>query len=335
MPLPLLRACAAVSVLLGACLLALSFAAVATAAKSKTVPAQLRVVDSKGRTLADQTQYTGKDGVSIRTDPKADCFGAGSGGSGKKLDVPGATAFGLLADAGPSDRRVRPLSVTDAFPDLGPGLCGVGRVVSPSTGFWYLKLNHEASQAGGGQTAVRKGDEVLWYLIDDFSAPVPDELLLMARARARAGSDIPVRVVSYADDGTRSAAAGVTVSGADAPTDEAGRTTVQADQPLLDLTAKRSGSIPSNTVHVCTQSASACPAGYATTTGGSRGDDRIKVARAATTVLAGGGGDRITARKGSVGDLFKCGGGKDEVSVSRKIKRRSGFSGCERIRVLR
>lgn len=332
MPLPDLRLRAAVPVLLGACLLALSFASAAAAAKSKTVPGELRVVDPKGKALAQQTQYTG--GVSIKSDKRADCFGPGTGGSGKRVEIPGATALGMIADAGASDGEVRPLSISDAF-DFGIALCGIGRAVSPETGFWYLKENHVGSELGGDQTVVEKGDEVLWYLIQDFNDPTPDELALSAPTRAKAGGELTVKVVSYADDGTRTPAAGVTVSGAEAPTDAKGRTTVAADEPLIELTATREGSIPSNAVFVCTQGAATCPAGYAATTGGSGGDDEIKVADEATTVLAGAGDDRIAATKGSYGDVFKCGAGEDRVTVSRTLKKRSGFSGCERIKVLR
>jgi hypothetical protein len=332
MPLPDLRLRVVVPAVLGAFLLAFSFASVATAAKSNTVPGQLRVVNSKGRSLAQQTQFTG-DGVSIKTDKKADCFGPGTGGSGKSVDVPGFTALGLVADAGTSERAVRPLGISDAF-DFGVAVCGIGKAVSSQTGFWYLKVNHVASQVGGDQTTVAKGDEVLWYLIDDFNKPTPDELVLDAPTSAKAGGELKAKVVSYADDGTKSPAEGVDISGADGPTDAKGKTTIPADEPMIELTATRDGSIPSNTVFVCTQGPDTCPAGYATTTGGSKGDDRIDVADEATTVLAGAGDDRITATDGKYGDVINCGGGDDSVTVSKVLKKRSGFKGCERIKVV-
>src|SRR5690349_18559448 len=131
MPLPDLRTRAFVPALLAVCLLTLSFASAAAAAKSKTISGDLRVVDSKGRILAQQTQFTGGD-VRVKTDKSADCFGDGTGGSGKRVEIPRLTALAQLADAGSSDRSVRPLSITDAF-DFGLGLCAIGRAEAPQT----------------------------------------------------------------------------------------------------------------------------------------------------------------------------------------------------------
>lgn len=333
MPLPDLRPRAFVPALLGVCLLALSFASATAAAKPKTIPGGLRVVDSNGRSLAQQTQFTGS-GLKVKTDRKADCFGQGTGGSGKRTAIPGHTALSQLADAGTSERSVRPLSISDHF-DFGLALCGIGRAESPQTGFWYLKRNHVGSQVGGDQTPIQPGDDVLWYLIDDYRDPTPDELALSAPPTARAGGEIAVKVVSYDDGGKRRPAAGVAVTGADRPTDARGRTTVPADGPMIRLTATRAGSIPSNTQLVCTKGPRGCPAGYAADIGGTRGEDRIRVGPRATTVRAAGGDDRITARRGRYADAFKCGAGKDLVRVSKDLKRRSRFSGCERIRVAR
>ena len=191
-------------------LFAFTFASLAEA-KSKTVPADLRVVNSAGKSLADGTQFSGP--VTIKTDKKADCFGEGTGGSGAKAEVAGSTALGQLAEGGAAFPGIDPLSVTDFF-DFGLGLCGVGKAVAPSTGYWYLKVNHAASFTGGDQTEVKKGDEVLWYLIADFNDPTPDELALKT-VGSPSGDAFEVKVVSYADDGTKSAAEGVDVSGAD------------------------------------------------------------------------------------------------------------------------
>src|SRR4051794_15509159 len=114
MPLPDLRSRALAPALLAVCLLAFTFASAAAAAKTTTVPGQLRVIDSKGRTLAQQTQYTG-DGVSIKSDKKAACFGPDNKGSGKRVDVPGFTALSQLIEAGANDKSLRPVSLTDAF----------------------------------------------------------------------------------------------------------------------------------------------------------------------------------------------------------------------------
>src|SRR3954453_9006805 len=141
MPLPDLRSRVVVPALLAVCLLAFTFASAAAAAKTKTVPGGIRVIDSKGRILAQQTQYTG-DGVSIKSDKKADCFGSDNTGSGKRVDVPGFTALSQLIEASDNDKSIRPVSLTDAF-SFGLAVCGIGKAVSDEAGFWYVKENHE------------------------------------------------------------------------------------------------------------------------------------------------------------------------------------------------
>jgi hypothetical protein len=305
----------AAPVLLGVFLLAISFTSLAEA-KSRTVPADLRVVDSGGRSLADGTQFSGPP-TTIKTSRKADCFGPGTGGSGARVEIPKSTALGQLAAARGAFPHSDPLAVTDAF-DFGLGLCGIGRAVAPATGFWYLKVNHVASLAGGEQTPVRRGDEVLWYLIADFTDPTPDELVLKAPSSADPGEQVRVRVLSYADDGTRSAAAGAQVSGASGLTDAGGRATITAADGVSDLRATRAGSIPSNTVALCTDRPAKCPAGYARTVGGTPRSDKITGDAEAETILAGAGKDKIN-----------CGPGKDRLVLAKGSK--SKVRSCEKV----
>lgn len=308
MPLTHSRSRVTVAALLGSLLLALSFAAVAAAAKTKTVRAEIRVVDGNGRVLAEQTQYTGER-LTVKTDPKATCFGPGDGGSGERVTIPAPTAFSLLADAGAGDRDVRPLSITDAF-SFGLGLCGIGKAVAPATGFWALKQDHAATTTGGDSTAVGPGDSLLWYLVEDFNQPPPAELLLKAK-KAKKG-EIPVRVYAYDDDGKRTAAVGAGVTGADDVTDATGRTTVAADADVVDIAATLDGAIPSNQESICTVKASECPAGYAGIVAGTKGDDKIVV-----------GGDPVTV---------KCGSGRDVVKLGRKMTDRVKLKGCEKVK---
>ena len=323
-PSPRLRA--VVPVILGACLLALSFVASAEA-KSKTVPAELRVVDADGKTLAEQTQYTGA--VSIKTDPKAECFGPGTGGSGDKAKLDSANALGLIADGGIASRSLKPLSVSDSF-DFGLALCGIGKAISPDTGFWYLKQNHTASMTGGDLTLLKKGDDILWYLIEDFNDPTPDELALKAPSRVKSGESITVKVVSYADNGKKTPAEGAEVTGADKPTDAKGKTTFTADDDLFGLTATRKGSIPSNTEVICTLIAAKCPAGFAATIGGTNGDDKIVGTAEAEVIEAGRGDDEIDASQGASPDVINCGGGKDKLILAKRQKHGKNGS-CERV----
>lgn len=301
-------------------------------------PADLRVIDPAGTTLAEHTQYTGK--VRIKTRPGADCFGEGTGGSGDRVTVPRATALGIAEDASAWDRDLRPLQVTDSF-DFGLGLCGFGRTISPETGFWYLKVNHVGAQVGGDQAKLKKGDEVLWYLIEDFNQPMPNELRLKAPARSD-GGEFTVRVWEYADDGSRTPAEGAAVSGAEHPTGPDGRTTVDPlsiPGPLPDptsrtLQATRAGTIPSQTIEHCVGSdVSRCANQPPSTIRGSakgevirgtRGDDEIAAGKGKDVVRGGRGDDRIDVRGGGR-DVVRCGGGDDRVKAGKRDK----LKGCK------
>ena len=323
MPISIPRACVAA---LACAALALTLIASAAQARTRTVPGDLRVVSPGGETLAEHTQYTGT--VRIRTSRQADCFGKGTGGSGERVTVQGPTALGILRDAARPDPDIKPLSITDAF-SFGIGLCGIGGYEAPQNGYWYLKVNHEASQSGGDQTTISRGDDVLWYLIKNYNAPTPKELVLKAPARARPGEPFTAKVIEYADDGTRSPAEGARVTGAAAPADANGEVTVSGSG-LLALQATEPGAIPSNHEVVCARRrARLCPAGYERTVAGSSRPDRITGSRAAETILAGGGADRVDVRRGGRKDRVRCGAGRDRVTISRGD--RVEMASCERV----
>lgn len=283
----------AAAVLVGSLLIALSFASTAAAAKTKTVPAQIRVVDGKGRVLAEQTQYTGNP-QTVKTDPNATCFGPDDGGSGDKVVIPAPTALSLLADAGATDSAVKPLSLTDAF-SFGLGVCGIGKAVAPSTGYWALNINHAPSESGGDSTAVSSGDSVLWYLIKDFNDPSPAELVL--KAKPAKNGEIPVQVFAYGADGKKTPAVGAGVTGAEDVTDKKGKTIVAADGKVVDIVATLDGALPSNEASVCTVKAKQCPSGYAGIVAGTKGDDKITI-DTPVTVLCAGGEDVVKVKGG-------------------------------------
>ena len=221
----------------------------AAGAAAKTVPVDLRVLTIQGKVLADQRQYTGP--TAIRTDRGADCFGTGTGGSGKSVRVPGATALGALRDAEESDPDLRPLSVTDydfGFPGLG--LCAIGSERVRASQFWFLKVNHKNPQISGDQAIVHSGNSVIWYLIPfskcDPSPPYycPPELVVRAPARAEPGVPFGVHVLGINDAGKSSAAKGVKVDGADLPTDASGYAQVVLNESRR-IRAVRPGKIPS------------------------------------------------------------------------------------------
>lgn len=229
-----------------ACLLALlmtlAFAAGASGAGFK---ANLRVVGAGGKVLAEQDVATAD--TSVKTSPKATCFGAGTGGSGKSVTIKGNTAMGLLARGSKLLSSLQPLSISDHF-DFGLALCGVGSSVAKGKSSWYLKINHKSLEVSGDAAIIHPGDEVLWDLAPSF--PYPDELVLSAPNSVKAGVPFTVRVLAYNEKGKSKPAAGVKVTGASAPTSGDGRTTVTLMKPAK-LIARASGEIPSAREPVC------------------------------------------------------------------------------------
>jgi hypothetical protein len=232
--------------LVAACALALVLVlSTAAAAGAKGIPVDLRVVGSGNKVLAEEA--LGAATTSIKTSPKATCFGKGTGGSGRSVKIKGATALGALGQAAKSTAALRPLLITDHFlSEFGLGLCGIGKSSSTSKLSWYLKVNHKSPGVGGEKVKLHAGDEVLWAL---EPYPYPDELSLVAPTEATAGVPFTVSVFSYDDKGKRKPAAGVTVTGASAPTDAAGHTTVTLSEPTV-LSATHGKDIPSNQVQV-------------------------------------------------------------------------------------
>ena len=296
------------------------------------------------REIASHTQHTGT--VRIKTDRKATCFGQGTGGSGERVKLKGPTALGAIKNALAADRNLRPLSVTDAF-DFGLGLCGIGGFDAPSTGFWYLKHNRAGAQVGGDQLAVRSGDQVLWYLVPDFTAPLPMELVIKAERVVSPGSSLQVTVRAYADDGTWTPAAGVSVDTSGSAqasavllTDASGTASIDVGaEGRLVLGASRVADIPAAELSICvSDDAESCSDVFgkeifgtnrAEKIQGTSGDDLIKPLGDRDRVKARGGDDTVKAR-GRGSDRINCGSGDDLVVVSANDK---PMKNCERIKV--
>lgn len=231
--------------LVAACVLALTLVlSTAAIAAAKGPVADLRVIGSGGKALAEDS--FGAATASIETSPQATCFGSGTGGSGKTVTVKGPTALGMLIQASKFTATLKPLQITDAF-SFGLGLCNIGASKATKTLSWYLKVDHVNPELGGELVKVKAGDEVLWALA---AFPYPDELALSAPAKAMVGEPFGVRVYSYDEKGKKKPAAGVTVTGASAPTGADGRTTVTLTKPRR-LIARHGKDIPSNQVAVC------------------------------------------------------------------------------------
>jgi hypothetical protein len=230
-----------------ALLLLLCTAALATA---KGTRVDLRVVGSGGKVLTEQ--FIGAKTTSIKTSPKATCLGGGTGGSGKSVQIKGATALGVLGQASKITPALRPLLTTDHFlSEFGLGLCGIGKSKTTKKLSWYLKVNHKNPNKGGEQVKLHAGDEVLWAL---EPYPYPDELSLIAPHEAEVGKPFTVSVFSYDDKGKKTPASGVSVTGASAPTGADGTTTVTLSAPSV-LIATDGKDIPSNQIAVCVSGA--------------------------------------------------------------------------------
>jgi hypothetical protein len=275
------------------------------------VPVDLRVVDTDGFTMAQQTQFT--DTVKIKPSPEADCFGPPGGDPNNEVTLNGPTALGAVWDASQADADLRPIWITDQF-SFGLGLCAIGGKVPPSSGFWYLKVNHVGSQVGGDQAVVSSGDEVLWYLTPNF--PPGDELELVGPEVAKPGEPFQVQVFSYTDAGERSPAAGALVSGAFEPTDANGITSVTpSGGGTLALQATRGVDIPSNLLDVTVSAElDACAATTGEEIVGSGKRDKINGTAEPETITARGGDDKVKS-VGGCADEVDCGSGKDRATV--------------------
>ncbi|HVO53212.1 MAG TPA: hypothetical protein VMT37_02255 [Solirubrobacterales bacterium] len=240
--------------LLAACALALCIALAAVpAALAKGFKVDLRVVGKGSKVLTEKQVATAT--TSIKTSPKATCFGKGTGGSGEKVSIKGNTAMGALARASLSTPAISPLLISDHF-DFGLGLCGIGGSVGNSKLSWYLKIDHKSQLVSGDAAKIKAGDEVLWALAP---YPYPNELVLQAPARVSAGMPFTVRAFSYDEKGKSKPAAGVKIVGASGTTGSDGRATVTLGKPGL-LGATKSGEIPAARVAVCVEGK--CPAGH-------------------------------------------------------------------------
>jgi hypothetical protein len=310
------------------------------AAAGATKPADVRVLTTQGRALAEFTQYTGT--TSVKASRAANCFGPGTGGSGDRHALAGATALGLVVDAAEHQRPLRPILVTDSF-GFGLGVCGFGRAVAESgETFWNLRVNHVESTLGGDQVKLDRRDNVLWYLAPDrFPQPNAAELELRAPARSRPG-EVRVRVLRHAcefdsDSGeyicTREPAAGVTVLGGEAPaaTGADGTALVPVEEGKPELRARRADLIPSNVVEVCVRPRlRRCPAAHGKDIYGSDRADRIRGTRGWDTIRARGDDDEIDVSNGGR-DRINCGPGDDRVLVSAGVGDDRMADNCERV----
>jgi hypothetical protein len=237
----------------GACALVLCLS-LAVAASASASTATLRVVGAGNKVLAEGLVKSSN--ISVKTSPKATCFGSGTGGSGKAVALKGNTALGLLADGAKTIKQISPLSISDHF-SFGLALCGVGKsvVAQGSKESWYLKINHKGAAVGGEKAKIKGGDEVLWDLAPSY--PYPEELVVSAPTQATAGVPFAVHVYAYNEKGKRKPVQSAAVTGAIGPTDKNGKVMITLTEPTK-LIAGLGDDIPSAAVPVCL--GSQCPA---------------------------------------------------------------------------
>ena len=130
------------------------------------------MVGSGGKILSEKTLRSTT--TSVKTSPKATCFGKGTGGSGDAVTIKGNTALGLLAKASLRTKALKPLLISDSF-DFGLALCGVGSSVAKGSKSWYVKVNHKGLSVGADAAKIKAGDEVLFALTesDPKTTPTP------------------------------------------------------------------------------------------------------------------------------------------------------------------
>jgi Domain of unknown function (DUF4430) len=313
---------------------ALAVLIVAAPAAARTKWADIRVVTHTGRTLAEFRQYTGP--TTVRASRKADCFGADNPSSGERYRLDGPNALGILKDALPSDRALRPLLISDAFVDdgFGLGVCSIGGFDTVDFSYWYLSVNREAASTGADLTPLHNGDDVLWYLTSGAESGLPRELSLRGPASAKPGRPFTVKALRFGADGKASAAAGVTVTADGKPVGRTGADGALAVRLPADATLQATGTkddVTSNRIRVCVSADSGgCPDVRGAKVFGSEHGDRIKGTPGWDRIAARGGADVVNLRSGGQ-DRASCGGGHDEVVLEAGDRNDHIAPSCERV----
>lgn len=306
----------------------------ASSASAKTAPVDLRVLTSEGKTLVDQRQYVAP--ITVRTSPKATCFGPGTGGSGATAKLDALTAMGALQNAALTNRALNPILLTDHDFGFGAslGLCGIG-MPTPAGQFWFLKTDRKNPQISAEKAAVKRKGTVLFYLMPfDGCDPNPPyacapELVVNAPARVKPGRSFIVRVTAFDDSGKRKPVEGAKVTGAASPTDASGRTQVTLNKTRV-LVAEKAGSVPSSPWKVCVNAdPSKCPPAPGLRIVGSGQKDSIVGTPGPDVVLPGRGGNVVNVRGGSRDRVLCLGKKHGDVVIA---DRQDVVSGCAKVR---
>jgi hypothetical protein len=220
------------------------FALAAPAAAADPVSINLRV-EGQSKTIFDGAVTTDGHQVTTQAGGTHPCDGTNSGAH----PSPVPTAIAALDDGA----RVNGFTWDGRwFPEFEDFL--VNRVADEpetSSQFWYFAVNFKLGEAGGCQTRVSQGDEVLW-IFDAFSKA--HILKLSGPGAATTGAPVTVSVT----DGSGAPISAATVGGAQTGAD--GKATLSfADPGVYRLKAERADSVRSNAVSVCVDPPGADP----------------------------------------------------------------------------
>ncbi|HMC07490.1 MAG TPA: hypothetical protein VKG89_08875 [Solirubrobacterales bacterium] len=318
-----------------ACVIALTL--LAPNAGARSVTAELRV-EGPGVTLDPGTWYvTSSERIDRGSSSKCKA-------NGRHATLDGPTALGILAPFSKLDPDGSPLLArTDAAIPGELLLCRVGKFKANQafTKFWNYWVNYVPPSVGASSFRLHRHDHVLWsfgVVTGTFGGPndfnTGDALELRSAVASTPGAPITVTVIRHPFFGDPSRAAGVTVSGGDAPvtTDANGHANVTVSHPgFATLVATDRPDVPSNRLRVCVNADPAkCPVAFGKTIVGSQRGDRIRGTRGWDRIKARGGRDVITIRNGGR-DRVNCGGGRDRVVVDHGDGDDRIAKSCERV----
>jgi hypothetical protein len=220
------------------------FAIAAPVAAADPVSVNLRV-EGQSQTIFDGPVTTDGHQITTPSGGTHPCDGTNNGAH--PSPVPTATAT--------LDDGARLNNFTwdaDWFPSFNDFIVNrVAGEAATSSQFWGFGVNFAFAEAGGCQTRVQQGDEVLW-IFDAFSKT--HVLKLAGPSAAMTGAPVTVTVT----DGTGSPLSGATVGGAMTGAD--GKATLSfAEAGVHRLKAERADSVRSNSLTLCVDPPGADP----------------------------------------------------------------------------
>jgi hypothetical protein len=220
------------------------FAIAAPAAAADPVSINLRV-EGQNQTIFDGPVTTDGHHITTPSGGPHPCDGTNNGAH----PSPGPTATAALDDGA----RLNNFTWDgDWFPSFNDFLVTrIAGEAETSSQFWYFAVNFKLGEAGGCQTRVNQGDEVLW-IFDAFSKA--HILKLTGPGAATTGAPVTVSVT----DGGAAPVSGAAVGGAQTGVD-GNATLAFADPGIYRLKAERADSVRSNSISVCVDPPGADP----------------------------------------------------------------------------